>query len=255
MRLSSLFALLCSIASSAFCQTEDWAKTPTPAVLSITTEVIKEGQEDAHVKIESGWRRAFTKVNYPSYFLGISSLTGPSAMLFLTGYDSLEAWQKDDEDQGANQWLWTEQDKLHIEDSVYVSARNHEYAELVPELTVPTKFPLGAARCFSVTRIDVEPSQSQDVRNWLRRQIAAKAAVLTYLATYRLFAGGSPTTYIVIEARTSRGAYDSNRLDLDFPPTGVKGITRNLFEPDPNTSHVTREFAKGNERFWFAPED
>ena len=255
MKFCTALAVLCCFATAAAYQNNtDWVKSSTPKVLSISTEIIKVGQEDAHQKTESGWRRAFNRANYPSYFLGLSSLSGPSMMLFLTGFDSLEAWQKEDDDQSANEWLSTEQDKLRIEDSAYLTASIHEFGELVPELSVPSKFPLGAARCFSVTRIEVEPTRQREFRDWLRAQVSAKTDVLPHLATYRLIAGGSLSTFVLIEARTSRAAFDMNRLNWDPVVSGVQSVTRNLFGPDPNTSRVTAEFAKGNEKFWFAPD-
>ena len=175
-------------------------------------------------------------------------------MLFLTAYDSLAAWQKDDEEQSSNQWLATEQDKLRIDDSAYLSGGSHEFAELVPELSVPGKFPLGAGRCFSVTRIEVDPSQQREFRDWLHSQVKAKAAVLPHLGTYRVIAGGSVSTLILIEARVSRAEFDSNRLDWGTVAPGVKSISRDLFQPEPTMSRVNTEFAKGNEKFWFPPE-
>ena len=250
-----LLVVMLLLASGAVSQNNtDWVKTTTPKLLSISVEQIKNGQESAHAKIETGWRRAFEKANYPSYFLGLSSLTGPPVMLFLTGFDSLQSWQKEDEDQSANAWLWAEQDKLHMEDSNFVQASSHEFGELVPESSVPAKFPLGAARCFSVTRLDVEPSRQREFRDWLRRQIGANTSALPHIAAYRLMAGGSLSSFVLIEARTSRADFDSNRIDFETLIPGVLSVTRNFFEPNPNTSRVTAEFAKGNEKFWFPSE-
>lgn len=94
VKLWMAFVLLCSLASVAVCQNGDWVQSTTPKVLSIDTETSKPGQASAHEKIESGWRRAFNKANYPSYFLGLSSITGSSTMVFLTAYDSFEAGRR-----------------------------------------------------------------------------------------------------------------------------------------------------------------
>jgi len=147
-----------------------------------------------------------------------------------------------------------EQEKLRIEDSAYLTASSQEYAELLPDLSVPAKLPLGAARRFSVTRIDVDPSQQREFREWLRGQVAPRTAVLPHLGTYRVIVGGSVSTFILIEARASLAAFDRNRLDWDSVLPGVKSVTRNFFEPEPTMSRVTPEFAKGNEKFWFPPE-
>jgi hypothetical protein len=216
-------------------------------MLSISTEVIRPGQEDAHQKTESGWRRAFNKANFPSYFIGLSSLTGPSTMLFLTGYDSLTGMQKEDEAQSSNAWLWAEQDKLSIEDSAFVSSKNHEYAELQPDLSVPPRFRLGAARTFAVSRIEVDPIHQSEFRAWLKSQLGLG---LQHLATYQITAGGLMNSFVLIEARTSLGEFDKNGLNLSIGTPGARSIVRNYFTPDPTMSRVTPEFAKGNEKFW-----
>ena len=230
-----------------FAQNTDWAKSPNPRMLSISTEVIRTGQEDMHQRTESGWRRAFNKANFPSYFIGLSSLTGPSTMIFLTGYDSLAGMQKEDEAQSANPWLWAEQDKLSIEDSAFLTSKNHEYAELQPDLSVLPKFPMGAARTVSISRIEVEPSRQAEFKTWLKSQVGLG---LQHLASYQIIAGGSMNTYVLIEARTSLAEFEKNALDLSNSAPGVRSITRNFFTPDPTTSRVTPGFAKGNEKFW-----
>ena len=247
MKLSLVLAVVVVGLGCCFAQNTDWAKSPNPRMLSISTEVIKLGQDDAHQKTESGWRRAFNKANFPSYFLGLSSLTGPSTMLFLTGYDSLAGMQKEDEAQSANAWLWAEQDKLSLEDATFVTSKNHEYAQLQSDLSVLPRFPMGAARSFSISRIEIEPSHQAEFRTWLKAQVAQG---LQHLATYQVIAGGSMNSYLLIEARTSLGEFDKNELNLSANTPGARSVTRNFFTPDPSMSRVTPEFAKGNEKFW-----
>lgn len=247
--MKSLAALLLLFPTAALAQTADWAKTSTPKILSISNESLRSGYEDAHRKVESGWREAFIKARYPSWFLGLSSLTGPSHMLFLTGFESYAAWQKDDDDQGANAALWTEQDKLSLEDATYVTARSHELLELMRDASVEAKYPFATTRFLAVTRAEVEPAQLGAFREWLSKRVTA----LPHVAAYRTVAGGSLSSFVVIEARPSRAAFAAARLDWDAPP-GVKSMTRDLYNLDPMTSHVSAEMGKGQEKFWF-PED
>lgn len=251
MKASLMIVVVVVGSACGFAQNTDWAKSPNPRILSIATEMVRLGQEGAHQKIESGWRRAFDKANFPSYFLGLSSLTGPSTMLFLTGYDSLAGMQKEDEAQSAIQWLWAEQDKLSIEDSRFLSSKTHEYAELQSDLSVLPKFPFGSARSFAISRVEVDPIHQAEFRIWLRSQIGLG---LQHLATYQIIAGGSMNIYILIEARTSLGEFDKNAMNLSTGTPGARLIIRNYFTPEPTTSRVTPEFAKGNEKFW-APAD
>src|ERR1700730_5239292 len=70
--------------------------TPPPKVLSIQREFIKPGKAGAvHEKSESAFVQAMTRAKWPTHYLALNALSGKSRALFLTGYDSFEAWEKD----------------------------------------------------------------------------------------------------------------------------------------------------------------
>ena len=70
--------------------------TPPPKVLSVIREFVKPGKSGApHEKAESAFVQAMTRAKWPTHYLAVSSITGKPRVLFLTGYDSFEAWEKD----------------------------------------------------------------------------------------------------------------------------------------------------------------
>jgi hypothetical protein len=70
--------------------------TPPPKVLSIQREFIKPGKAGAlHEKFESAFVQAMTRAKWPTHYLAVNALSGKPRALFLTGYDSFEAWEKD----------------------------------------------------------------------------------------------------------------------------------------------------------------
>ena len=69
---------------------------PPPKVLSIQREFLKPGRGGApHEKTESAFVQAMTRAKWPTHYLAVNSLSGKSRALFLTGYDSFAAWEKD----------------------------------------------------------------------------------------------------------------------------------------------------------------
>src|SRR5664279_4559346 len=67
-----------------------------PKVLVITREYTKPGKSGTqHEKTESAFVQAMTRAKWPTHYLTVESLSGPSRALFLTGYDSFAAWEKD----------------------------------------------------------------------------------------------------------------------------------------------------------------
>ncbi len=70
--------------------------TPPPKVLTVIREFVKPGKSGAiHEKAESAFVQAMARAKWPSHYLAVSSISGKPRVLFFTGYDSFEAWEKD----------------------------------------------------------------------------------------------------------------------------------------------------------------
>jgi len=69
---------------------------PPPKVLTVTREFVKPGKGGAvHDKAESAFVQAFARAKWPTHYLAMNSVYGKPRVLFLTGYESFEAWEKD----------------------------------------------------------------------------------------------------------------------------------------------------------------
>jgi len=67
-----------------------------PKVLTVFREFVKPGKAGAlHEKSESAFVQAMTRAKWPTRYLAVNSLSGKPRTLFLTRYDSFEAWEKD----------------------------------------------------------------------------------------------------------------------------------------------------------------
>ena len=92
MKLSNI-ALVISAASlfpwSAICE-------EPAAVVLIGREAIKEGKSAAHEKVENEWARAFRRAKFPYYWLGMSTMTGPSEVWFVSFYHSFAEIEQSD---------------------------------------------------------------------------------------------------------------------------------------------------------------
>src|ERR1700761_6323597 len=74
-----------------------------PKVLVIDREYLKPGKAGAmHDRTESAIVKAFTDAKAPYYYFALDSLSGPSRSLFLFGYESFAAWQKEGEEIRGN---------------------------------------------------------------------------------------------------------------------------------------------------------
>jgi hypothetical protein len=77
-----------------------------PKVLVIQREYLKPGRAGSvHEKSESAFVRAMTAAKWPTHYFAVESMSGPSRALFLLGYPSFAAWEKDNEAQDKNATL------------------------------------------------------------------------------------------------------------------------------------------------------
>jgi hypothetical protein len=64
-------------------------------VLTVTREFLKPGKSGTlHDKTESAFVAAMRDAKWPSYYFGLDSLSGKVRSIFLTGYDSFDAWER-----------------------------------------------------------------------------------------------------------------------------------------------------------------
>src|SRR6267142_3783835 len=116
--LSVAAAVCAGLAASASAQ--QTMLTP-PKVLVIAREVVKTGKSAPHEKWETGWPRAFSKANWPVHYLAASAITGESRVLFMTGYESLAAWEQDQANAGKNAALSAELAMLAEKNADFIS--------------------------------------------------------------------------------------------------------------------------------------
>lgn len=96
--LSSLF-----VATAVLAAAQDATPPPPPKVLVIQREYLKPGKAGAiHAKSEGAFIKASTDAKWPTHYIAMDSMSGPTRALFMFGYDSFEAYGKDQEAQAKN---------------------------------------------------------------------------------------------------------------------------------------------------------
>jgi hypothetical protein len=95
---------------------------PPPKVLVIEREYVKPGKGGAlHEKSESAFVNAFAAAKWPTHYLAADSMSGRPRVLFLAGYPSFEAWEKDNHAIAKNSALAATLDRLMVTDGELLS--------------------------------------------------------------------------------------------------------------------------------------
>ena len=99
MKHRTIFSLALSsffVASAALAIAQDAGTNAPPNVLVIQREYLKPGKSGAiHVKSEGNFIKASNDAKWPTRYIAMDSLSGPTRALFMFGYDSFEAYGKD----------------------------------------------------------------------------------------------------------------------------------------------------------------
>lgn len=89
-----------------------------PKVLTIFREYVRPGHAGmAHEEAESAFVQAFKRANWPTHYFAVTALSGRPRALFLTGYDSFAAWEKDNQATDKNAALSQALDRAAMADS------------------------------------------------------------------------------------------------------------------------------------------
>ncbi len=272
MKNSLLFCLgiglSVSTASSLSAQTPAPPKGAPPRILQILREDVKPGKSAAHQKYEAGWPRAFAKANWPTSYLAMTSITGPSEAWFMTGYESFGAWQKDRENLDRNEALRNEDDRLVQGDAEFLSASRSIVAAYREDLSYTLPVQLPKMRFFRVVTFRVRPGHDSDFMEATKvvRAGYEKANIETGFATYQIVSGMPTPTYLVLVPMRSLDEIDASMMKArkvqeaegeddqkkmaKLAAAGYLSIESNLYVLDPKISYPSKDFIAADPEFW-----
>jgi hypothetical protein len=208
-----LFAvsLVLSAAAAAWAQTSPAAPAGPPRVLQIYREEVKVGKGAAHEKFETNFVRAFAKAKWPTHYLAIATITGPSEAWFLTGYDSFDAWEKDRQAGEKAAALMTELDQLGEKDAEFLTGGRSLAAIYRPDLSYRPGVNVYQMRYFSVTTVRVRAGHFQDFEELRKLENAAheKANVDEHFAVFQVISGAPGGTFLIFAPYKSLTEFDA----------------------------------------------
>ena len=163
---------------------------PPPKVLSIQREFIKPGRSGApHEKTESAFVQAMARAKWPTHYLAVNSLSGKPRALFLTGYDSFAAWEKDAMAEQNNPTLSAAMDRAAVADGDLLSDFDASALLYRDDYSLRSAVDIAHMRYFEISLYRVRPGHSQDWDTLVKMVIAAYQKVpdshwATYEAVY-----------------------------------------------------------------------
>jgi hypothetical protein len=266
--MPALFALLAvGMSGMAVGQAKAMGEMP-PKVLTIMREYTKPGKAGSqHEKSESLFVQAVTRAKWPTHYLAVESVSGKSRALFLTGYDSFAAWEKDVLAEQKNTTLAAALDHAGAVDGDLLSETDqavltfHEEYSLRPQVDIPH------TRYFEISLFQVKSGHDKDWAEIVKLVTAAYEKIPdAHWAAYQVVYGLPDTTYIIFNPMKSASEIDRNfaagkEFEAAMGEEGMKKLSEltaaaietsqtNLFTFNPRMSYPSDAWIKADPEFW-----
>jgi hypothetical protein len=260
-------ALVVGVSGIAVAQDKPMSHMP-PKVLAIIREYTKPGKAGTlHEKTESAFVQALTAAKWPTHYIGVESLSGQNRALFLTGYESFDAWEKDTLAGQKNKTMSAALDKAWNADGELLSETDGGAFMFREDYSLRPEVDIAHARYFEISRFEIKPGHDKDWDEIVKLVIAAYQKIPdTHWAAYQGVYGSPDGTYIVFNPMKSLAEVDKNFMaNKDFEAAmGADGMKKlaelsaaaistsqtNLFAFNPRMSYPTDEWVKADPEFW-----
>ena len=261
-----LLALTLAIASGTLAAAQEMSGPPK--VLLIQREFIKPGKSGAiHDRSEANFVQALTRAKWPTHYLALNSLSGKSRALFLTGYPSFEAVQKDNDGMEKDPVLGPELDKLMALDGELLDSTDQFVLYYDADTSYRPESDLSHARYLEVSSYVVKPGHDHDWGEIAKMVIAAhqKAGTSAHWATYEMAYGGGDE-YVILSSDKSmadidQGFAEGKQFEAAMGEDGMKKLhdliastiessDSQLFAFNPRQSYAPEDWIKADPEFW-----
>jgi hypothetical protein len=268
MKKISLYStLLVSLVAFPLRAAESPSNAP-PKVLQIYREEVKVGKAPAHVKVEKGFVAAMARANWPTHYLAMTTVTGPSEAWFLTGYPSFAAWEKDREDTDKNTALTADLDRLVEKDGELLTNGRSLVAFLREDLSAGGPVDIAKMRYFRLLTFRVRPGHESDFQDAVKivRSAYEKAKIELPWAVYQISGGMPGPTFMVMAPMKSMSEIDSaiaragalreaegpenEKALAKMASDGYATLESNIFAFSPAMSYPSKEFVARDPEFW-----
>lgn len=248
-------------------ETTNAPNTP-PKVLSVIREFVKPGRTGSmHEKTESAFVAAFAAANWPQHYLAVDSMSGPPRTLFLVGYDSFEAWEKDNLATMKNPTLSSALEHASLADSDLLASVDSGAFALREDYSLRAGVDIPHMRYFEISVFHVRPGHRKDWDDLVKMYMTAFEKIPdTHWATFEGVYGNPDGTYLVFNpmkslAETDRGFAQGKQFEAALGPEGMKKLSdlaaaaiessqTNLFMFNPRESYPPDSWVKADPDFW-----
>lgn len=268
LAVAAVCLLLCSVAP-ALAQEQG-----PPKVLQIYREEIKVGKGFAYQTQASSYVQAFQRANSEVHWLAVNSVSGTNEALYLVGFDSFAAMEKQSQADEKNQVLMTEMKQVSAHDADVVQTARSVVAVFQPTLSYQPEVNIADMRAFRIVTYRVRPGHESEFAQVIQTVLDAykKANHNVHTAVYSVASGMPGPTYFIFVPMKSLAEVDTTASPLKVveDQLGADAVTRlnklraesvlsfesNFYTFNPKSSNVTKEMlARASDKEFWQPKE
>jgi hypothetical protein len=238
-------------------------------VLQITREYVKPGKNGpTHDKAESAFVDAMRKAKWPTYYIAVTSLTGKSRALFLTWYESFDAYQKDQDTVEKNATLSSSLDRALVADGALLDSVDQGMFYFRDDLSLNPKKDLSDVRYLEALVFHVKPGKDKEWQEVgkMAKEGYAKVDAKIHWGMYQQVYGGDTGNYVLFMGHKSldevdKGFAQGPQFEAAMGEDRMKKFNElyascvdlnesQLFAVNPAMSYVSDEWIKADPAFW-----
>ena len=245
--------------------------TPPPKVLMVYREFLKPGKMGtAHEKTEAAFVNASISAKWPQHYLAMDSITGQPRSLFFFGYESFEAFEKDQQATQKNAGYAAALDRAGAADGDLLASQEVTAFVYNEEQSFHAPVEIAKMRYMEIYRFAIRPGHDKEWEALVKLYHDAyeKAALADeHWAVYDAWYGhNSSGTHIIVVpmkslARIDQGMADSKKIEAAMGDDGqkkaaelegacVKESEVNVFAFNPRMSYVPDSWTQADPSFW-----
>ncbi len=262
-----LLGLSLAVAGTSLAAAQETATIPK--ILQITREYTKPYRNGAaHDKTEAAFIQAMTRAHWPTYYIGMTSLSGKSRAVFFTHYDSLEAWEKDNAAVAKNSVLSAELERASVNDGELLDEVDQGVFIYSDELSFNAKADLSDKRFLEISAYQVRPGHEEQWNEAVKlvKEGYRKANTGAHWGVWRQLYGGEGGRYLVLTshktlAEVDQGFRDDKQFEEAMGEEGLKHLDKlveesvetshhELLQINPHMSYVPEDWIKADPEFW-----
>lgn len=265
-----LAALLIGGAATLAAQATANGVMPPPKVLVVFREFLKPGKAGSpHLKTESAFVQAFTAAKWPTRYIAVDSMSGEPRTLFLVGYDSFDAWEKDNKAIEKNATLSAAIDRASVADGDVLASSDGSVLTYREDYSLRANVNIAQYRYFEISRFVVKPGHEKEWDDLVKMYVegyskaSQNALWATYSSMYGQDNGGVFIVFTPLKslAEVDGELADGKKFEAAMGADGMKRIgelsaaclqssATNLFSFNPKLSYAADEWIKSDPTFW-----